>query len=185
MTKDEIRDEIKAKRRALSADDIRIMSDKISSRLFALDCFKKASVVMTYLSAFKEPSTDSILDKLFSDNKKIVVPISNTEDFTITPSYLTSPDELIRGAYGIKEPKSCIKADISDIDIAVIPAIAFDKRGCRIGFGKGYYDRFLSEFKGIKIGICYDFQLLERVPTSEHDISMDMIITEKGLWYDF
>jgi 5-formyltetrahydrofolate cyclo-ligase len=70
MTKDEIRDEIKAKRRALSADDIRIMSDKISSRLFALDCFKKASVVMTYLSAFKEPSTDSILDKLFSDNKK-------------------------------------------------------------------------------------------------------------------
>ncbi|MGM9937179.1 MAG: 5-formyltetrahydrofolate cyclo-ligase [Candidatus Ornithomonoglobus sp.] len=183
--KDEIRNEIKAKRRMLTRDEINEASGRITERILSLDCYKNADTVMSYISAFKEPGTDVIILRLFADNKRVVVPISNTDTFTITPSYLTSPDKLIKGAYGIKEPAECIKADISDIDLALIPGIAFDTKGARIGFGKGYYDRFLAAFKGIKVGICYDFQLLDYVPSSPHDIKMDIIITEKRIYNDF
>ncbi|MGN0181376.1 MAG: 5-formyltetrahydrofolate cyclo-ligase [Candidatus Ornithomonoglobus sp.] len=183
--KDEIRNVIKTKRRMLTCDDIDEASGRITEHILSLDCYKNADTVMSYISAFKEPSTDGIISHLFSDNKRVVVPISNTDTFTITPSYLTSPDKLIKGAYGIKEPSECIKADISDIKLALIPGIAFDLSGARIGFGKGYYDRFLAAFKGIKVGICYDFQLLDYVPSSPHDIKMDIIITEKRIYNDF
>lgn len=179
--KDEIRNAVKAKRRQLTREQIDEASGRITEHIISLDCYKKADTVMTYLSAFKEPSTDGIISRLFFDNKRVVVPISNTDTFTITPSYLTSPDKLIKGAYGIKEPEECIAADISGIDLALIPGIAFDINGARIGFGKGYYDRFLAAFKGIKAGICYDFQLLDYVPSSPHDVKMDIILTEKRI----
>ncbi|MCH5212481.1 MAG: 5-formyltetrahydrofolate cyclo-ligase [Oscillospiraceae bacterium] len=185
ISKDEIRAAIKAKRRALSDIDIKTKSKRITDNLLSLSCFSEAVTVMTYLSAFKEPDTSEIIDYLYKSGRKIVVPISNTADYTITPSYLPSPDNLVRGAYGISEPSECIIADINDIDIALIPGIAFDLRGMRVGFGKGYYDRFLERFEGIKIGMCYDFQMLKFVPASEHDVKMDIIITEKRIYNDF
>ncbi len=180
-SKDEIRSAQKAKRRLLTRGQINEASGRITEHLLSLDCCRNADTVMIYISAFKEPSTDGIISRLYADNKRIVVPISNTDTFTITPSYLTCPDKLIEGAYGIKEPAECIEADISGIDLALIPGIAFDENGARLGFGKGYYDRFLSDFNGIKAGICYDFQLLEHVPSSPHDVKMDIIITEKRI----
>lgn len=183
MTKDDIRSEMKAKRRALSLSEQLEMSNCITNNFLSLDCYKKSSVVMVYMSAFKEPSTAAIIDSLKRDNKKIIVPISNMENFTITPSYLS--ENLVSGAYSIAEPQKCIPADINDIDLALIPGIAFDAKGARIGFGKGYYDRFLSEFKGLKIGLCYNFQVFSDIPVSEHDIKMDMIITEKRIYNDF
>lgn len=183
MTKDEIRSELKAKRRALTAEDQSEMSRAITDNFLSLSNYKNVDTVMVYMSAFKEPSTGGIIETLKRDSKNIIVPISNTDDFTITPSYFS--ETLKSGAYGIPEPQNIAKADIKDIDIALIPGIAFDTSGARIGFGKGYYDRFLSEFKGIKIGICYDFQVLSDIPSSDHDIKMDMIITEKRIYNDF
>ena len=184
ISKDEIRAAIKAKRRALSYDDVKQKSGSITDNLLSLPFFSDAKTVMVYLSAFKEPDTSGVIDYLYRSGKKIVVPISNTDNYTITPSYLASPDKLTRGAYGIREPQEVLTADINDIDIALIPGIAFDARGMRVGFGKGYYDRFLEQFKGIKIGICYDFQMLGFVPASEHDVEMDIIITEKRIYND-
>lgn len=180
-TKDDIRSAVKAKRRMLTPEQINEWSGRITEHILSLDCYRHAGTVMSYLSAFKEPSTGGIISHMFKDNKSIVVPVTDTDTFTITPSYLTSPDKLVRGAYGIMEPAECIKARISDIDLALIPGIAFDTSGARIGFGKGYYDRFLSAFSGIKAGLCYDFQLLGYVPSSPHDIKMDIIITEKRI----
>lgn len=185
ITKDEIRAVIKEKRRALSDVEIKTKSGLIIDNLLSLPRFSEATTVMTYLSAFKEPDTSGIIDYLYKSGRKIVVPISNTDDYTITPSYLTSPDKLVRGAYGISEPAECLIADINDIDIALIPGIAFDAHGMRVGFGKGYYDRFLEQFKGLKIGICYDFQMTNLVPASKHDVKMDIIITEKRIYNDF
>lgn len=185
MTKDEIRGRMKALRRALSADEIEDKSDSITRYVLSLDCFKQARTVMVYLSAFKEPSVRKIIDDLFISGKTVVVPISNMDDFTITPSLLKSRDKLRCGAYGIMEPEECIPVKAADIDLALIPGIAFDRRGMRAGFGKGYYDRFLAEFAGTKIGICYDFQLCENIPTDAHDIGMDIIITEKEIYDDF
>lgn len=183
MTKDEIRSELRAKRRALTAEEQESLSGKITKRLISLPCISQAETIMIYMSAFKEPSTFEIAEHLKKAQKKIVVPISNTKDYTITPVYLSGT--LAAGAYGIPEPMRRETADIKTIDVALIPGIGFDRTGSRIGFGKGYYDRFLAEFKGLKIGICYDFQILADIPSSEHDIKMDLIITEKRIYDDF
>ncbi len=184
MTKDELRALMKEKRRALSADEISRCSEAITKRIMSLSCYSSARTVMIYLSSFKEPDTSALLNDILK-TKKAVVPVSSNDDFTITPSYLKPGDRLIKGSYGIYEPEVCLVANPADIDIAVIPGLAFGRDGSRIGFGKGFYDRFLAEFTGVKIGVCYDFQVSDTVPVSEHDIGMDIIITEKGIYNDF
>ena len=183
--KSEIRAVAKSARHALTSDEIHDKSLLIFNNLLSLPCFINAETVMIYISAFNEPDTSTIIKYLRDNGKKIVVPISNTNDYTITPSYLPRSDKLKRGAYGIPEPVSCVKADINDIDAALIPGVAFDAMGGRMGFGKGYYDRFLERFSGTKIGICYDFQIFDRIPVLPHDVSMDIIITEKRIYNDF
>ena len=140
---------------------------------------------MVYLSAFKEPDTFNLISELLSTGKEICVPITDVETFTITPSRLVSLANLIKGAYGIYEPRENISVPVSEIDIALIPGIAFTTSGDRLGFGKGYYDRFLKDFKGFKIGIGYDFQITDEIPADKHDIKMDMIVTEKRIYNDF
>lgn len=185
MTKDEIRLLMRQKRRALLSDEVLSAGNIICSQIFSFEFMKKATTVMTFISNFKEPSTECIFKTLSEQNKKIVVPVSNTENFTIIPSYIDSSSALTNGAYGIKEPELIRPAKPEDIDIAIIPGIAFGKDGSRLGFGKGYYDKFLECFDGIKIGICYDFQIFDSLPVSAHDINMDIIVTEKRIYSDF
>lgn len=184
MTKDEIRLEMKQLRRQLSYEEIELKSRAAAGAVFGLPQYKDAATVMAYISAFKEISASYVISDAIK-SKRLVVPVSNTQNCTITPSYLKSENELIKGAYGIYEPRTIEKAEISSIDIAIIPGVAFDRRGGRLGFGKGYYDRFLSEYKGLKIGFCYEFQLVDRLPLDSHDVKMDMIITEKRIYNDF
>ena len=183
MTKDEIRAAAICGRRALSHEDIIEKSRAIPTRLMPF--LDNADTVMCYIAAFNEPRTADIIQALYDAGKQIVVPVSDISNCTIRPSYLSSPDKLIRGGYGIPEPIEFIPADIDDIDISVIPGIAFDKSGMRIGFGKGYYDRFLAEFKGLRIGLCYELQLYDTLPHDLHDIPMDIIITEGNVYNDF
>ena len=185
MNKNELRDEMKEERRSLSLEFIKDASHSIADALLNLPCIKNATHIMVYLSAFKEPDTFRLIEKLLNCKKEICVPVSNTDTFTITPSRIKSLDSLKKGAYGIYEPKETISVPIDAIDVALIPGIAFSKTGDRLGFGKGYYDRFLEKFKGVKIGIGYDFQICDTIPVSEHDIKMDMIITEKRIYNDF
>lgn len=184
MTKDELREKMRALRRALTAEQISSKSRAISDFLINCDEYKKSETIMIYLSSFKEPDTAAILSDSLSD-KRVVVPVSVTDTHTIIPSLLRSSGELKKGAYGIREPENIIPVSVNEIDTVLVPGIAFDNKGARIGFGAGYYDRFLSQFNGIKIGICYDFQITENIPVSPHDIFMDMIITEKRIYNDF
>ena len=185
MTKEDIRLSMRLKRRALTSDEVKCAGRNICRQIFSLDFIKDAKTVMTFISSFKEPDTNGIFEELEKQKKKIVLPISNTENFTIIPSYIDNSSSLTEGAYGIKEPSVIKTAKPSDIDVAIIPGIAFTEKGDRLGFGKGYYDKFLSEFNGVKIGICYEFQLLDKLPTAEHDINMDIIVTEKRIYRDF
>lgn len=185
MNKNILRKEMRDKRRALSPDFIKSASEKITESLLTLECIKKARHIMVYLSAFKEPDTFPLISELFSTGKEISVPTSDTDTFTIAPSLIKSLDNLTKGAYGIYEPKEIISVPTSDIDVVLVPGIAFTKQGDRLGFGKGYYDRFLNEFNGTKIGIGYSFQITQNIPVSEHDIRMDMIVTEERIYNDF
>lgn len=172
---------MRVKRRALTTDEVKLSSEKIRNSLFTLDCVKNAETVCTFLSAFKEPDTIGIVKQLWEKKCRVIVPISDTETNTLSLSYIDSMDDLKKGAYGILEPSVVKTADEKDIDVILVPGLAFDRHGGRMGFGKGYYDRLLETSSTVKIGLCYDFQLFDTIPTESHDVPMDFIITEKEI----
>lgn len=172
---------MRAKRRALTTDEVKLSSKKIRNSLFTLDCVKNAKTVCTFLSAFKEPDTIGIVRQLWEKKCRVIVPISDTETNTLSLSCIDNMDDLKKGAYGILEPSVVKTADEKDIDVILVPGLAFDRHGGRMGFGKGYYDRLLETSSTVKIGLCYDFQLFDTIPTESHDVPMDFIITEKEI----
>lgn len=173
-----LREQMKNKRKELSINEIDNFSGEIQNFLYSLSEYKNAKTVMIYLSAFKEPSTMSIIEKMISENKKVVVPVTHVDTRSLELSYINDVDSLITGAYNILEPKNIIAADKNDIDLVIIPGIAFDKKGNRIGFGMGYYDKLLEKTKAIKIAFSYSFQVVPKIESDVYDIPMDMIITE-------
>ncbi len=183
MTKDELRISMRQRRREITEEFKINASDLITKSIIPI--ISSLKCVMIYLSSFNEPDTSLLVKYLMDNNIKVVVPVSNTETCTITPSYISSLDDLNKGAYGINEPKTINKANVDDIDLILVPGIAFSVSGERIGFGKGYYDKLLEKFNGVKIGVCYDFQIVNHIPSSPHDIKMDMIVTEKRIYNDF
>ncbi len=183
MTKDELRTYMRQKRRELT-DDFKVTSSSLIMQSI-IPFISQLNCVMIYLSSFNEPDTSMLLSYLIDKNIKIVVPVSNTDDNTIIPSYISNIDDLHKGAYGIYEPKTINQANIEDIDLVLVPGIVFSKSGDRIGFGKGYYDKLLENFEGLKIGVCYEFQIVDEIPSSPHDVKMNMIVTEKRVYNDF
>lgn len=173
---------MRALRRNMTALEVMEKSEKIQERLFAFDKYLNAKIVMLYASAFKEPSTENIIKDAFKRDKKVIIPVSDTEKETIIPSYIENFDDLKKGAYGILEPVKIIPANIADIDFILIPGLAFDKTGNRSGFGKGYYDKLLQYSNAEKCALCYEFQLFDKIPSETHDIKMNTIITEENIY---
>lgn len=155
-------------------------SEKICRLVTDMEEYKNAKCVCVYMSAFGEVDTSYIIEDCKDSGKQIVVPITDVETNTLSLAYLEG--ELTAGAYGIYEPETKRKAEFDEPDFIVVPGICFDTSGSRIGFGKGYYDRFLSEAEGFKAGICYSFQIIEKIPREEHDISMDAVVCEDGTY---
>ncbi len=182
MKKEELRNKIKALRKCLARQEILEKSDIIYNKLFELEKINQAKTVMVYIDAFNEVRTDKIIKKLLDDGKKVCAPITDKSTKTITAYYFVDSKDFVKGAYGILEPPKTHIADISQIDVAIIPGIAFDKSGNRMGFGEGYYDRFLSRLEGTKIGICYKFQCEYNIDADEYDIPMDYIINEEEIY---
>lgn len=185
MTKDQIREHMRSERRILPAEILTASGIEISNRILDCNSIRQSTTVMLFLPSFNEPQIDEVFARLWNIGIKTAVPVSDTENFTITPYLIDDLNCVIKGAYGIREPIKTHAIAINDIDTAVIPGVAFSKSGDRLGFGKGYYDRFLADFKGVKLGICYDFQVLDTLPTAPHDVKMDTIITEKRIYNDF
>ncbi len=181
MNKEAIRTDMRAKRRALTTADVSTLSAQITEKLFSLRDIQSAKTVCTFISAFKEPDTLRIIDGLIKNGKRIAVPITDTENISLSLSYIDGIHNLTRGAYGIYEPSVIKHAHIEDADAVLVPGLAFDRHGGRMGFGKGYYDRLLENCKCVKIGLCYDFQILSEIPSEPHDIRMDYIITENEI----
>ena len=178
--KGEIRRAFLEKRNALAPIDILEKSNAVINRLLSLKEFKEARKILTYISFGSEVNTHGLIRLLFG-KKEVFVPVVEREKREIYISELKDWKELSSGAYGILEPrKDCIrKRDIKEVEIVLVPGIAFDEEGYRIGYGGGYYDKFLKKTNGKKIGIAYDFQILKRLPHEDHDVKMDRIITEK------
>lgn len=138
--------------------------------------FQSAHTILLYHSLTDEVHTHDFIEK-WSKSKRIVLPVVIENELELR-SYSSSGDLSI-GAYGILEPTGTSFYDYDAIDLAIIPGVAFDASGCRLGRGKGYYDRLLPKLIAHKIGICFPFQLVNEVPAEEFDIRMDEIIANK------
>ena len=180
--KENLRKEIKEKRRKQSKKEQRKKSKEIKEKLFSLKEYKDAKTVLFYVSYDSEVFThDMIKDAL--KEKKVVVPISNKKDRSLILSELKSWNYLEIGSYGILEAKKeKIKiVSIDEIDLIIVPGVAFDIKGNRLGHGKGYYDRLLAISNVIAIGLAYEIQIVNKVPIKKNDKPVDMIITEKRI----
>ena len=165
----------------MSQEDVLAKSRMMCDIFTSSDMYKYAKIIMLYMPLGNESDTSNIIRTAYADGKKVVFPMTDSDSGVITPVYADEDAVFTKGAFSVMEPEKSTVADVSDIEAVIVPGIAYDVEGHRIGFGKGCYDRLLNNFSGVKIGFCYSSQLCESIPTDEHDICMDYLITEKGL----
>lgn len=170
-------------------------SQKALIELYNFDLFKKASCVLSFVSYGTEIKTNQLLDIILNENKMLCLP--RTENEKMEFYYINSDEDFSEqteiGEYGITVPKfNQDKLDLNSIPdktLIIIPGLAFDERGNRLGKGKGYYDKFLAELLSTSekekilgiVGYCYDFQIIDKVITEPNDIPVDYIISDKRI----
>lgn len=170
MTKQELRKHI----RMLKEQNL--PREQSSCEVLLLEKLSPYKVIMLYSALPDEVPTQILIDQLAVQGKTVLLPrvISDTD---MELHRYTGKQDLQTGAYNILEPTGELFTDYEAIDIAIVPGMAFDNDGHRLGRGKGYYDRFLSRVPNIyKIGLCFSWQMVDHVPFDEHDIVMDEVI---------
>ena len=173
--KEQIRKEIIQQRNSLKPEEVITKSSKICDKIINLECYKNANSIFVYSSANNEVLLNELINDALLNNKKIAFPkvISKNE---MQFFYVKSLSELKKGYYNILEPQAEFPAH--NADVIIIPGVAFDCKGNRLGYGGGFYDRFLEINDIYSIGVCYDFQLKEKLPVLKYDKKMNQIITD-------
>ena len=178
--KRKLRNNILKKRDALSKKQIKDKSSKIKQVLFSLPEFKLAKTVCFFVSFNSEVDTHDMIKEALKQGKRVCVPIAT--DHTLILSKIKDFKELNKeNKYGILEPSKLNKINKKDVDVIIVPGTVFDKQCHRIGYGKGYYDSLLKGYNGLSMGICFDLQLVDKVPRNDWDEKLDEIITDKGM----
>lgn len=174
-------------RSRMAEKEVEDLSKKINSTIMKLPQYERAETIMLYLSFNNEINSLPLIEDCFKRGKKVVVPYCKKEGIEIIPTELNDMSlELRRTKFGYLETKKEFVKPVpyENIDLIVVPGLAFDSQCHRLGFGAGYYDRFLSKIDEdiLTIGIAYDFQILELIPEKENtDIPLDYVITEKRI----
>lgn len=176
-----------AARRAKQPDAERL-SRIILEQFSALPAYAAARTLMVYLDVRSEVRTRWFLPTAWAEAKQVVVPYCNNGNIELF--LLRGVEELAPGAMGVLEPKPELRrrrdrnVAPTDLDLIVAPGLAFDRRGGRLGYGKGYYDRFLHRLRddALKVAICFECQIFPEIPVLEHDVRMDGVITENAVY---
>lgn len=180
-----IRQAVLEKRGCLTPLEAAQKSEAICRAVVATRAFVSARFIMAYIDARNEVQTEGIIRQAWAEGKRVAVPVCIPQTHMLLVSELTSFGELRDGFYGIKEPmEQCVRpVSPEQLDLIIVPAVAYDRRGYRIGYGGGYYDRFLSSLDKdiVTIGIAFDIQIVGEVPVQPFDIPVDMVITESGI----
>ena len=181
-----LRKEILTKRKNIDTAEKEKMDKEILDRFFESKYYKEAENIFIYISYDSEIDTSEIIDKAFKDGKKIYVPRTEFETRLMDAVEITSFDNLIKSSYGILEPSiEDSHINPNELDLIVVPGVAFDRNGGRMGYGAGFYDRYFKKINKdnikriVKLALAYDFQVLEEVPMNVQDVPVDFIITEK------
>lgn len=179
-----IRKRIIDQRGLLSYKEVSEKSNEITERLCSLSRYACADTVMAYMSFRNEVATSAFINRCILDGKRVVIPkTQQSPDIALLPYEIKDPQQdVLPGLMGILEPDASRlqRVDPLEIDFIVVPGVAFDSRRYRIGYGAGYYDRFLLSLRPdcLKVGIAFDMQILEQFHAERYDIPMDLVITE-------
>lgn len=181
-----IRQEILNLRKVLTAEEVASKSESIFNRLASSPMFVKSKNVMVYMDFKNEVRTHLIIDYLLKNEKRTVVPITISGTRNMILSQLLDPNkELERNSYGIPEPKPQYVRKVNPelLDLVIVPGVAFDIGGYRIGYGGGYYDAFFNKLEKpiISIALAFDLQIIESVPVEDHDRPVNYIFTESRI----
>ena len=184
MTKDFFRQEALKRRKALKPLERNQKSALILQELLSLNAFKNSSTIMTYLNFRDEVETTPIAEKTLQAGKRLIVPLCWQKD--IIPCLITDlVNDVQVSKFGIREPLPDKINPVSpeEIDLVLVPGLAFDYQGNRIGFGAGYYDRFLPKLRpdAVIIGVAFSCQLFDNLPSEDHDFKIPLLVTEKGM----
>lgn len=177
--KNQLKELVLEKRNSLPKDEILEKNEKIKDNLFGLEQYKKSKTIMFFVSFNSEVDTHDMIKEALK-NKTVVVPKVIHQE--IEPSVIIDFDNLMPAKFGILEPIELMKIAYKNIDLVLVPGIVFDREGHRIGYGFGYYDKFLAKVpKAVKIGLAFDFQVVDKIPKEMHDVPVDLIVTDKGV----
>lgn len=177
-----LRKEILIKRDSLLKDTKIAFDNTIREKLRMMKFFNKAENIFIYIGFGSEINTADYINDFLNMGKRIFIPRTNIEEKTMEAVEIQSLDNLVKDKYGILEPSEDIEAvEKVELDLIILPGVVFDVNGGRIGYGGGYYDKYLQNLDESipKVALCYDFQVINKVPMEEHDIKADCIITEK------
>lgn len=174
----------KFKNNRLNMNDKDKVDKQIFNKLINTWAYREAKVILTYVSTAIEVDTIELINHSLKNNKKVAVPycIDNTRFMKFY--FINSVDELEKRTFGVLEPIASDETELKDFSnsICIVPALAFDKNGFRLGYGKGYYDRFLSSYTGKTIGLCYDNCICNILPTGKYDKKVDTLLTNKSTY---
>lgn len=180
-----IRKDLLLERKLLSKKEILLKNKFINNKLLKQSQLRNVNNILVYLPINNEVNTTKIIKNLFKLKKNVFLPAFSKKTKAWIVCQFKDWEKLETGPFKILQPINPKKVDIQTLDTALIPGVAFDRIGNRLGYGKGVYDRLLVNSNINKIGLAYDFQIKKKLPVDKYDLRMDMVLTEeKGFVFD-
>lgn len=185
--KKDLRKKILNMRNNMDNGEATCKSKVIMDKLTSLQEYANSNTVFVYMSFGNEVSTLELINQMLVSKKKVVASYTDTKNTVLILSEIKNlKEDLTKNKFGYLEPifEKIKKVEPEEIDLIIVPGVVFDKNLNRVGYGKGYYDRILNKKRkdAKAIAVAYEFQVLDQVPTEEHDIKMDMIVTEENIY---
>jgi 5-formyltetrahydrofolate cyclo-ligase len=184
VIKKQIRQQLRARIACISPTELHERSIQACSRLAKTPEYAHSEIIMVFLSLPTEVDTTPLVLQAWRDRKRILAPKVSWEQRRMLPIQIDSlSDDLSESILGIREPADGVPIPLANIDMVIVPGIGFDLHGNRLGRGRGFYDRFLAhrDWAGIACGLALEDQVLETVPVSEHDMKIQMLVTDASV----
>ena len=184
--KERLRKRVWAARMGLDRGQVEVGGQAILEKVLGLEAYRRAKLVHTYVSSKEnEVDTRALICTCLKQGKRVAVPVVMSGTKTLAHALIDGLDQLVVGPWGLAQPDPAVATWLpaeARVDLVVVPGLAFDRRGHRIGWGGGYYDRFLAQVQAVKIGLCYDELVLDCIPGEPHDVPVDVVVAETAIY---
>ncbi|MCY3668725.1 MAG: 5-formyltetrahydrofolate cyclo-ligase [Gemmatimonadetes bacterium] len=184
--KERLRKRVLEARMGLDRGQVDVGGQAILEKVLGLEAYRRAKLVHTYVSSKEnEVDTRALICTCLKHGKRVAVPVVMPGTKTLAHALIDGLDQLIVGPWGLAQPDPAAATWLpaeARIDLVVVPGLAFDRCGQRIGWGGGYYDRFLAQVQAVKIGLCYDALVLDCIPGEPHDVPVDLVVAETAIY---